>query len=74
MLTNVLKLTNVSKLTTVQGASEKKGDLFYDQYLHQIEHKSAGYVFDLKGGIHSSFWSTKKYLYDIRSRDISKSK
>ena len=44
----------------------KKLDLFYDQYLHQITHKSAGKIFYLKGGIHSSVWSTKKILYDIR--------
>ena len=45
---------------------KKKWDLFYDQYLHQIEHKSAGYTFDLKGVIHSSVWSTKTFLYHIR--------
>ena len=40
--------------------------MFYDQYLHQIKHKYAGYIFHLKVGIHSSIWSTKKFLYDIR--------
>ena len=50
----------------IQSVSKKKWDLFYDQYLHQITHKSAGKIFYLKGGIHSSVWSTKKILYDIR--------
>jgi len=35
------------------GGLKKKWDLFYDQYLRQIKHKSAGYIFDFKGGIHS---------------------
>ena len=44
----------------IQGVS-KKGDLFYDQYLHQN-----GYIFHLKGHIHSSIRSTKNILYNIR--------
>ena len=44
----------------------KKWNLFYDQYLHQTKHKSAGYIFNLKGWIHSSLWSTKAFLYHIR--------
>ena len=48
------------------GCLKKKGDLFYDQYFHQIKHKAAGYIFYLKDGIQSSVWSTKKILYDIR--------
>ena len=32
----------------------KKWDLFFAQYLNQIKHKYAGYIFDLKGGNHSS--------------------
>ena len=48
------------------GCLEKKGDLFFDQYLHQIKHKSAGYISNLQGGIHSSVWSTKAFLYHIR--------
>ena len=46
--------------------SPKKWDLFYDKFLHQIKHKSAGCMFYLKGGIHISVWSTTKCLYDIR--------
>ena len=46
--------------------SQKKGDLFYDHYLHQIKYKFTGYLFNLKGGIHSSIWSTKAILYHIR--------
>ena len=50
---------------TFTGCLNKKWDLFHDQYLHQIQHKSAGYIFYLKGGIHSSVWSTKAFLYHI---------
>ena len=48
------------------GCLKKKGDLFYDHYLHQIKYKFTGYLFNLKGGIHSSIWSTKAILYHIR--------
>ena len=57
-------LLSVFSNRSIQGA--KKWDLFYDQYLHQIKHNSAGYIFYLKGWIHTSVWSTKKFLYDIR--------
>ena len=30
---------------------QKQGGLFYAKYLHQIKHKSAGYIFNLKGGM-----------------------
>ena len=36
------------------GCLKKKSDLFYDQYLNQIAHKSAGYIFNLKAGTESS--------------------
>ena len=48
------------------GCLKKKGDLFYDHYLHQIKYKFTGYLFNLKGGIHSSIWCTKAILYHIR--------
>ena len=52
--------------------SKKKWDLFYDQYLHQIKHKSAGYIFDFKGGIHRSVWSTKHFCPISGSQGKSK--
>ena len=62
------------KFTKHTGCLKKKGDLFYDQYLHQIKHKSTGYTFDVKGGIHSFAWSTKTYLYHIRQPRYKKKK
>ena len=53
---------------------QKKWDLFYNKYLHQIKHKSAEYIFHLKGGIHSSVWSTKKFLYDRREARYKQTK
>ena len=50
----------------------KNGELFYTQYLNQIKHKSAGYMFDLKGWIHSSAWSPKHFCTISESRGISK--
>ena len=55
--------------------SKKRGDLFYDQYLHQIRHKTVGYIFHLKDQIHRSIRITKKTFCTISvSWDISKSK
>ena len=48
------------------GCLKKKCDLFYDQYLPQIKHKSADCIFHLKVRINSFIWSTKRFLYDIR--------
>ena len=42
---------------------QKKWDLFYDQYLHQTEHKSVGYIFNLKGGIHNSIFGKIIFLH-----------
>ena len=44
-----IDLENYELLRNIQGASNKWGDLFYDQYLHQIKQKSAGYIFHLNG-------------------------
>ena len=44
-------------------SQKKKWDKYY---LHQIKHKSAGNIFDFKGRIHRSVWSTKTFLYHIR--------
>ena len=41
----------------------KQGDLFLDHCLHQIRHKSAGYIFNFKCGIHSSDWSRILFLF-----------
>ena len=48
-IVETMRVLNISKTT---GCLKKKWDLFYDQYLRQIKHKSAGYIFDFKGGIH----------------------
>ena len=57
-LPNRFKSETVSNKSTALSAVEadlkyrclkKKWDLFFDQYLDQIKHKSAGYIFHLKG-------------------------
>ena len=40
---------------------QKKGDLFNNQFIHQIRHKTIGYTFYLKDQIHSSVRRTKTF-------------
>ena len=56
----------INLLKNRTGCLKNKWDLFYDQYLCQIQYKTAGYMFDFKGGIHRSVGSTKTFLYHIR--------
>ena len=66
MLPQYMALSVTKSVLLVTGCLKKKGDLFCDQYLHQIKHKFAWYISQSKDGINSSVWSTKTLLYHIR--------
>ena len=55
----------VKKLPSYR-VSEKSGICFMISI--KLKKQAAGYIFNFKGGIHSSALSTKKRLYDIRVR------
>ena len=57
---------------TMYRVSQKKWDLFYDQYPYPIKHRSAGYIFNLKGGSIAPSQVQKHFCTISGSRGLSK--